>query len=81
MKIIANIRVGKAQISTSTPSHVGGIRQGNRLGGFDHTPGLRATNEQGSGRPTGVGTARRSTGINAKARNPIDPRMPNLSPA
>ena len=26
-------------------------------------------------------TARRSTGINPEARDPIDPRMPNLPPA
>jgi hypothetical protein len=29
----------------------------------------------------GTSTAERSTGVNAKAREPIDPRMPNLSPA
>jgi hypothetical protein len=81
MKTIANIRVGKPQTTPSTPAHVAGIRQGNKLGGFDRTPGLHATEEQGAGRPTGVGTARRSTGINPKARNPIDPKMPNLSPA
>ena len=31
--------------------------------------------------PDGTSTAERSTGINAAAREPIDPRMPNLSPA
>ena len=29
----------------------------------------------------GTSTQARSTGINAGAREPIDPRMPNLSPA
>jgi hypothetical protein len=29
----------------------------------------------------GRSTAERSTGINPKAHEPIDPRMPNLSPA
>jgi len=28
----------------------------------------------------GRSTAERSTGVNPKARNPIDPRMPNLPP-
>ena len=42
----------------------------------------RATTRRRSGHlPDGRSTAERSTGINAKAREPIDPRMPNLSPA
>jgi hypothetical protein len=32
-------------------------------------------------KPDGTSTAERSTGIDPKAREPIDPRMPNLSPA
>jgi hypothetical protein len=31
--------------------------------------------------PDGTSSAERSTGINPGAREPIDPRMPNLSPA
>jgi hypothetical protein len=31
-------------------------------------------------RPDGTSTAARSTGINPEHENPIDPRMPNLSP-
>ena len=83
MKVVANIRVGKAQVSPSAPSHTSGIREGNApgSGGIDQNPGLHATGETEAGRATGTGTARRSTGINPKARNPIDPRMPNLSPA
>jgi hypothetical protein len=32
-------------------------------------------------KPDGRSTAERSTGIAAADRQPIDPRMPNLSPA
>jgi len=32
-------------------------------------------------KPDGTSTAVRSTGVNAKDEEPIDPRMPNLSPA
>lgn len=83
MKEVANIRVGKAQVNPSMPSHTSGVREGNDPGpgGIDQNPGLHATGETGVGRATGKGTARRSTGINPEARNPIDPRMPNLSPA
>lgn len=81
MKVIANIRVGKAQISPSRPSHTSGIHEGNAPGSFERNPGLYDTGQTGPGRATGKGTARRSTGINPKPKNPIDPRMPNLSPA
>lgn len=81
MKIIANIRVGRPHVDPSMPSHVPGVREGNEPGSFDRTPGLRKTGETGAGRPTGTGTAARSTGISPGSKNPIDPRMPNLSPA
>ncbi len=80
MKIISNIRVGKPQTTPSRPSHVPGIREGNEPGSFERTPGLYSTGEQGAGRLTGKGTARRSTGVNPEPKNPIDPRSPNLSP-
>jgi hypothetical protein len=54
------------------PSHVKGIKSGNAKGNYD---------KQSGHRPDGTSTAERSTGINASAREPIDPRMPNLSPA
>jgi hypothetical protein len=71
---IANIRVGKPDVSAATPSHVQGVREGNELG---------SARRQSDIEPEGLtakGTSRRSTGINAKARAPIDPDMPNLSP-
>ena len=52
-----------------------------------HTPGTKRGEEwayKGEKEPGREGqgrTARDATGINPDARNPIDPRMPNLPPA
>jgi hypothetical protein len=54
------------------PTHVKGTNQGNSTGNYDSMPGHL---------PDGRSTAKRSTGINPGKREPIDPRMPNLSPA
>jgi hypothetical protein len=54
------------------PAHVAGIKQGNSTGNYE---------KQSGHLPDGRSTAERSTGVNAGAREPIDPRMPNLSPA
>jgi hypothetical protein len=54
------------------PAHVKGIRQGNTTGNYARQTGWT---------PDGKQTAESATGINAKARQPIDPRMPNLPPA
>lgn len=77
-KIFANLRIGKAQTRPDKPSHVPGIRQGNARGNIDRERGIHQDPDDPR---FAKGTADRSTGINAKARNPIDPRMPNLSPA
>ena len=53
------------------PAHVKGIKQGNSKGNYESQAGHK---------PDGRSTAERSTGINPKAREPIDPSMPNLSP-
>lgn len=66
------LRIGKAEASVTDPSHVSGIKQGNAVGNYKSQDGH---NEDGTS------TAQRSTGINADARNPIDPKAPNLSPA
>jgi hypothetical protein len=65
------IRVGKADVSQDTPAHTKGIRQGN-VGPFDKQRGHLSD---------GRVTAERSTGVNPKAHDPIDPSMPNLPPA
>ena len=70
------IRVGEPDTKMDSPSHTKGVRQGNAPGGMEKDPGLEAT-----GPNSARSYARKSTGINAKARNPIDPNSPNLPPA
>ncbi len=77
-RTFANLTVGKAESHPSKPSHVRGVREGNRRGNFSREKGFE---HQEDDVRFAKGTAQRSTGINAKARNPIDPRMPNLSPS
>jgi hypothetical protein len=69
---MANITTGNADVSPDAPSHVKGIKEGNALGNYASMIGHK---------PDGRSTAERSTGINPKAEEPIDPSMPNLSPA
>ena len=66
------IRTGNAQVDASDLTHVCGVRSGNQPGAYESAPGHL---------PDGRSTARRSTGINPEARNPILPDMPNLTPA
>ncbi len=66
-----NLKTGKPHVRPDLPSHTKGIMQGNSTGNYE---------KQAGHLPDGRSTAERSTGINPKARNPIDPRMPNLSP-
>lgn len=54
------------------PAHVAGIKQGNARGNYEQMKGHNRD---------GTSTAARSTGVNAQDRDPIDPSMPNLSPA
>jgi hypothetical protein len=67
-----HLKTGKADTKHDAPAHVRGINQGNRPGNTEKQPGHE---------PDGRVSARRSTGVNAKAHEPIDPRMPNLPPA
>jgi hypothetical protein len=76
-KVVANVRVGKAETKQTAPSHTAGVKSGNKRGNSDKEAGIKVAADRLSARAT----ARRSTGINAKDRNPIDPRMPNLPPA
>lgn len=73
MEHIANITVGSPEVSPSRPSHVPGVREGNWPN--QSQEGLEARG------PLFRASARRSTGINPGAREPIDPRSPHLSPA
>ncbi len=65
------IAVGTPDTNLEAPSHVKGTREGNEPGSYL---------KQGGHLPNGKSTAERSTGIRPGAQNPIDPRMPNLSP-
>ena len=78
---MGDIRVGKPDTKPDAPAHTPGIPQGNEPGGIEGDPGLYETGETGVGRPTAKSTARKSTGINPEARNPIDPNSPSLPPA
>ncbi len=77
-KVYANLQVGRPDTTPARPSHVRGIREGNKPGSIEREPGLLPDPVD---RRFAKGTARRSTGINPHARNPILPSMPNLSPA
>jgi hypothetical protein len=68
---MAKLRLGKRDVKPDAPSHTAGIKQGNAKGNYERQTGHL---------PDGRSTAERSTGINPKAHEPIDPRMPNLSP-
>jgi hypothetical protein len=68
---MAKMRLGRADVEPDAPAHTPGVKQGNAKGNYERQVGHL---------PDGRSTAERSTGVNAKARNPIDPRMPNLSP-
>jgi hypothetical protein len=66
----------KLKIPGRTPkiekaAHTRGIKQGNAKGAYDSMTGHLED---------GRSTAARSTGINPGMEEPIDPRMPNLSP-
>jgi hypothetical protein len=69
---MGNMKVGKGDVKPDALAHKAGVFEGNATGNYEKQPGHL---------PDGRSTAVRSTGINAKAREPIDPRMPNLSPA
>ena len=62
----------KRDVKPDAPAHVKGIKQGNSKGNYDSMAGHK---------PDGTSSAVRSTGVNPKDAEPIDPRMPNLSPA
>jgi hypothetical protein len=68
---MTDIRVGKPDVKPDAPSHTPGITQGNAPGNYEKQAGHKAD---------GRSTAKRSTGVNPGAMEPIDPSMPNLSP-
>ena len=67
---MANLKTGKPDVKPDVSAHTPGVSTGNK-GPHDKQPGHL---------PDGRSTSERSTGINPKHQNAIDPRMPNLSP-
>ena len=65
------LKTGQPDVEPDLPAHTPGIASGNSRGNYESQPGHN---------PDGTSTAERSTGVDPKARDPIDPRMPNLSP-
>ena len=68
---MAYLKVGKPDVEPDAPAHIPGVIQGNAPGNYESMKGHL---------PDGRSTARRSTGVNPDLMEPIDPRMPNLSP-
>jgi hypothetical protein len=65
------LKVGKPDVSTDLPSHTEGNPQGNAKGNYEKMAGHTRD---------GKSNAKRSTGVNPGFQEPIDPKMPNLSP-
>lgn len=65
------IRTGKPDVKQDLPAHTPGNKQGNATGNYDKQKGHL---------PDGTRTSKASTGVNPAGREPIDPRMPRLSP-
>ena len=64
--------MSKGTVKPDAAAHQKGVSQGNSKGNYEKMSGHFAD---------GRSSSERSTGIDAKGREPIDPRMPNLSPA
>ncbi|HLM25867.1 MAG TPA: hypothetical protein VK304_02755 [Thermoleophilaceae bacterium] len=65
------IRAGRPDVDIDALGHTPGVNSGNSEGNYEKQKGHN---------PDGTRTAEASTGVNAGAHEPIDPRMPNLSP-
>jgi hypothetical protein len=61
-----------SNVRPDAAAHTKGVAQGNSKGNYEKMGGHFAD---------GRSSSERSTGIDPKGREPIDPRMPNLSPA
>jgi hypothetical protein len=75
-KIVYNIRVGKPDVKPDAASHIKGVRMGNQPGSTEKEKGINHVDPLKT-----VADSRRSTGISPDMHNPIDPEMPNLTPA
>ena len=64
------VKTGAEHTGIEKPTHIKGINEGNALGNYEKMAGHSSD---------GTSTAARSTGV--ATTEPIDPSMPNLSPA
>ena len=78
MRIISNVKVGRAKAHPTTPGHVPWVREGNKKGSTRLTKGLHPRGKKE--RAVVKATASRSTGVNALFRNSIVPKAPRLTP-
>lgn len=69
---MTDVNTGDTDVKPDLSAHTPGIKQGNSKGNYE---------KQAGHLPDGRRTARASTGVNPDAHDPIDPSMPNLSPA
>jgi hypothetical protein len=67
---VPDANAGAAHTGIDKPTKVKGIKQGNAIGNYGKMKAHRAD---------GTSTSKRSTGV--ATTEPIDPSMPNLSPA
>ncbi len=67
---MSKLSVGPAQGGIDQPTHVKGIAQGNSCGNYEKMRGHKADGTSDRWRSTGVAST-----------EPVDPTMPNLSPA
>ncbi len=72
MAVKDNLNVGEPATQHDAPAHTPGVKAGNATGSYEKAAGHL---------PDGRSTAERSTGVNPNAAGPVDPSMPNLSPA
>jgi hypothetical protein len=67
---MSDVRTGAAHTGADKPTSVRGIKQGNARGNYE---------KMKAHKPDGTSDSKRSTGV--ATTEPIDPSMPNLSPA
>lgn len=79
-KVVANVHVGKAEGRQSRSAHTPGVKRGTAPRGFQKEEGIEDA-PPGAKLDGARATGRRSTSINPKGHEPIDPRMPKLAPA
>ncbi len=74
------IRVGEPDVKPDQAAHVKGVRMGNSVESA-HARAQLVLGRSPRAQRGAKGSAQRSTGINPGDREPIDPRMPRLSPS